>query len=51
MILGEQAREQLLGKGDMLDKLEHRRAVRVHGLFVSDEEVECVAEHWRGEVY
>jgi S-DNA-T family DNA segregation ATPase FtsK/SpoIIIE len=48
-ILGEQGAEQLLGKGDMLYKPSTGALVRVHGPFVSDEEVEQVAEHWRGQ--
>ncbi|OJW75234.1 MAG: cell division protein FtsK [Sphingomonadales bacterium 63-6] len=46
-ILGEQGAEQLLGKGDMLFKPSSGALTRVHGPFVSDEEVEAVAEHWR----
>lgn len=46
-ILGEQGAEQLLGKGDMLYKPSSGAMVRVHGPFVSDEEVEAVADHWR----
>ncbi|WP_017664361.1 FtsK/SpoIIIE family DNA translocase [Porphyrobacter sp. AAP82] len=48
-ILGEQGAEQLLGKGDMLYKPNTGAMVRVHGPFVSDEEVEAVADHWRGQ--
>jgi len=46
-ILGEQGAEQLLGKGDMLYKPNTNPIKRVHGPFVSDEEVEKVAEFWR----
>ena len=46
-ILGEQGAEQLLGKGDMLYKPNTGAMVRVHGPFVSDEEVEAVADFWR----
>ncbi len=46
-ILGEQGSEQLLGKGDMLYKPNSGAMVRVHCPFVSDEEVEVVADHWR----
>ncbi len=46
-ILGEQGAEQLLGKGDMLYKPTTGALKRVHGPFVSDEEVERVASHWR----
>ena len=48
-ILGEQGAEQLLGKGDMLYMPGGKAVVRVHGPFVSDEEVERVADHWRGQ--
>lgn len=48
-ILGEQGAEQLLGKGDMLYKPNTGAMVRVHGPFVSDEEVEAVATFWRGQ--
>ncbi|KMS55305.1 cell division protein FtsK [Novosphingobium barchaimii LL02] len=46
-ILGEQGAEQLLGKGDMLYKPSSDPIKRVHGPFVSDEEVEQVATYWR----
>jgi S-DNA-T family DNA segregation ATPase FtsK/SpoIIIE len=42
-ILNEQGAEQLLGAGDMLYSPGSGQAVRVHGPFVSDEEVERVA--------
>jgi S-DNA-T family DNA segregation ATPase FtsK/SpoIIIE len=48
-ILGEQGAEQLLGKGDMLFKPSSGPILRVHGPFVSDEEVEEVANHWRAQ--
>ncbi|WP_395330040.1 DNA translocase FtsK 4TM domain-containing protein [Novosphingobium sp. BL-8H] len=48
-ILGEQGAEQLLGKGDMLYKPSSDPVKRVHGPFVSDEEVEHVADHWRAQ--
>ena len=48
-ILGEQGAEQLLGKGDMLYKPNTGAMVRVHGPFVSDEEVEAVADFWRAQ--
>ncbi|GAA4048812.1 FtsK/SpoIIIE family DNA translocase [Parerythrobacter jejuensis] len=48
-ILGEQGAEQLLGKGDMLYKPNTGATVRVHGPFVSDEEVEAIADHWRAQ--
>ena len=46
-ILGEQGAEQLLGKGDMLYMPGGKQILRVHGPFVSDEEVRAVAEHWK----
>jgi len=48
-ILGEQGAEQLLGKGDMLFMPGGKQIVRVHGPFVSDDEVRAVADHWRGQ--
>ncbi|HEU4821297.1 MAG TPA: DNA translocase FtsK, partial [Qipengyuania sp.] len=48
-ILGEQGAEQLLGKGDMLYKPNTGAMIRVHGPFVGDDEVERVADHWRGQ--
>jgi len=48
-ILGEQGAEQLLGKGDMLYKPNTDPIRRVHGPFVSDEEVERIADFWRGQ--
>ncbi|MBA8818511.1 cell division protein FtsK [Ochrobactrum sp. P6BS-III] len=44
-ILGEMGAEQLLGQGDMLHMAGGGRIVRVHGPFVSDEEVEQVVNH------
>ncbi|MFJ6322738.1 MULTISPECIES: DNA translocase FtsK [unclassified Rhizobium] len=44
-ILGEQGAEQLLGQGDMLHMAGGGRISRVHGPFVSDEEVEKVVAH------
>ncbi len=46
-ILGEQGAEQLLGKGDMLWMSGGKQLIRVHGPFVTDDEVEAVADHWR----
>ncbi|GAA4031050.1 hypothetical protein GCM10022281_08130 [Sphingomonas rosea] len=46
-ILGEQGAEQLLGKGDMLYMPGGKQILRVHGPFVSDEEVRLIADHWR----
>ncbi|HET7410077.1 MAG TPA: DNA translocase FtsK, partial [Paracoccaceae bacterium] len=47
-ILGEQGAEQLLGQGDMLYMMGGGRIRRVHGPFVSDEEVEEVVGHLKG---
>jgi len=44
-ILGEMGAEQLLGQGDMLHTAGGGRIARVHGPFVSDEEVEQVVAH------
>jgi DNA segregation ATPase FtsK/SpoIIIE, S-DNA-T family len=44
-ILGEMGAEQLLGRGDMLYMAGGGRISRVHGPFVSDEEVEKVVKH------
>ena len=46
-ILGEQGGEQLLGQGDMLYMAGGGRITRLHGPFVSDEEVEAVAKFLR----
>ncbi len=48
-ILGEQGAEQLLGKGDMLYMPGGKQLTRVHGPFVSDDEVRKVADHWRAQ--
>ena len=48
-ILAEQGAEQLLGQGDMLMTSGAGQLLRVHGPFVSDEEVEAVAAHLRRE--
>ena len=44
-ILGEMGAEQLLGQGDMLYMAGGGRITRVHGPFVSDNEVERVVAH------
>ncbi|MBC7138744.1 MAG: DNA translocase FtsK 4TM domain-containing protein [Defluviimonas sp.] len=44
-ILGEQGAEQLLGMGDMLYMAGGSRITRIHGPFVSDEEVEEIVTH------
>ncbi|OYV38569.1 MAG: cell division protein FtsK [Acidocella sp. 20-61-6] len=46
-ILGEQGAEQLLGQGDLLYMQGGGRITRVHGPFVSDQEVEAVVEFLR----
>jgi DNA segregation ATPase FtsK/SpoIIIE, S-DNA-T family len=46
-ILGEQGAEQLLGQGDMLFMQGGGRITRVHGPFVSDDEVEKVVAFLR----
>jgi DNA segregation ATPase FtsK/SpoIIIE, S-DNA-T family len=46
-ILGEQGGEQLLGQGDMLYMAGGGRITRLHGPFVSDQEVEAVATFLR----
>ncbi len=48
-ILGEQGAEQLLGHGDMLYTAPGGQLNRVHGPFVSDEEVEAVADYLRSQ--
>ncbi|SIS63613.1 DNA translocase FtsK [Phaeovulum vinaykumarii] len=44
-ILGEMGAEQLLGMGDMLYMGTGSRITRIHGPFVSDEEVEEIVNH------
>jgi DNA segregation ATPase FtsK/SpoIIIE, S-DNA-T family len=48
-ILGEQGAEQLLGQGDMLYMEGGGRIRRVHGPFVSDEEVEAVVKFLKAQ--
>jgi len=47
-ILGEQGAEQLLGMGDMLYMAGGGKIARIHGPFVSDEEVEEVVRFLKG---
>jgi S-DNA-T family DNA segregation ATPase FtsK/SpoIIIE len=47
-ILGEQGAEQLLGMGDMLYMAGGAKITRVHGPFVSDEEVEEIVNFLKG---
>ena len=48
-ILDEQGAEQLLGRGDMLYRPAGSKPLRLHGPFVSDEEVERVVDFWRAQ--
>jgi S-DNA-T family DNA segregation ATPase FtsK/SpoIIIE len=48
-ILGEQGAEQLLGQGDMLYMAGGGRISRVHGPFVSDDEVEKIVRHIKAQ--
>lgn len=48
-ILGEQGAEQLLGMGDMLYMAGGGRTQRVHGPFVSDQEVEHIVQHLKAQ--
>jgi S-DNA-T family DNA segregation ATPase FtsK/SpoIIIE len=48
-ILGEQGGEQLLGQGDMLYMAGGGRITRLHGPFVTDQEVDEVCKHLRGQ--
>ncbi len=48
-IMGEQGAEQLLGMGDMLYMAGGGRVTRLHGPFVSDQEVETVAKFVRDQ--
>lgn len=48
-ILGEQGAEQLLGQGDMLYMVGGGRINRVHGPYVSDNEVEKIVNHLKSQ--
>jgi len=48
-ILGEQGAEQLLGQGDMLYMAGGGRISRIHGPFVSDDEVEKIVRHLKSQ--
>ncbi|MDA8618252.1 DNA translocase FtsK 4TM domain-containing protein [Candidatus Pelagibacter bacterium] len=48
-ILGEQGAEQLLGKGDMLFMSSANRIVRIHGPFVSEDEIEKIVNSIRAQ--
>ncbi|MGD9838474.1 MAG: DNA translocase FtsK 4TM domain-containing protein [Afipia sp.] len=49
VLLGEMGAEQLLGQGDMLYMAGGGRISRVHGPFVSDEEVEKIVRHLKAQ--
>jgi len=48
-ILGEQGAEQLLGKGDMLFMSSANRIVRIHGPYVSEQEIEKITNVLRSQ--
>lgn len=48
-ILDQVGAEHLLGRGDMLFKPPGARLLRLHGPFVSDEEVQAVVQHWKAQ--
>jgi S-DNA-T family DNA segregation ATPase FtsK/SpoIIIE len=48
-ILGEQGAEQLLGKGDMLFMSSANRIVRIHGPYVSENEIEKISSVLRAQ--
>ncbi|MBI3440843.1 MAG: DNA translocase FtsK 4TM domain-containing protein [Proteobacteria bacterium] len=48
-ILGEGGAEQLLGQGDMLYMASGGRVTRVHGPFVTDDEVEKIVKYLRSQ--
>ncbi len=48
-ILGEQGAEQLLGKGDMLFMSSANRIVRIHGPYVSENEIEKIVNSIRAQ--
>ncbi|QKX01499.1 DNA translocase FtsK [Wolbachia endosymbiont of Cruorifilaria tuberocauda] len=48
-ILGEQGAEQLLGMGDMLYMAPGGKIIRVHGPFVSDNEVQNIVNHLKAQ--
>ena len=49
-ILDQVGAEHLLGRGDMLFKPSGGRLQRLHGPFLSDEEVQDVVNHWKRHV-
>ncbi len=48
-ILGEQGSEQLLGKGDMLFMSSANRIIRIHGPYVSEQEIEKITNSLRAQ--
>ena len=48
-ILGEQGAEQLLGKGDMLFMSSANKIFRIHGPYVSENEIEKITSHIRAQ--
>ena len=48
-ILGEQGAEQLLGKGDMLFMSSANRIIRIHGPYISEQEIEKIANSLRAQ--
>lgn len=48
-ILDQGGAEYLLGRGDMLFKPKGGKLLRLHGPFLSDEEVQLVTNHWRAQ--
>ena len=48
-ILGEQGAEQLLGKGDMLFMSSANRIVRIHGPYVSEQEIEKITNNLKDQ--
>ncbi len=49
-ILDTTGAEDLLGRGDMLyQPIDAPRAVRLQGVLVTDDEIETLARHWRGQ--
>lgn len=49
VILDQQGAENLLGRGDMLFRSPSGDVIRVHGAYVSEDEVNRVVEFWKGE--
>ena len=48
-MLGEQGAEQLLGKGDMLFMSSANRIIRIHGPYISEQEIEKIANSLRAQ--